>query len=53
MAFDLEAGDYELEMSYVPQGKVAGILISVASLAVLVGVIVLERKRKQSGDVAE
>ncbi len=45
MAFDLEAGDYEIEMSYVPQGKVAGIVISLVSMLVLVGVIVVDKKR--------
>ncbi len=45
MAFDLEAGDYELEMRYVPQGKVAGILISIVSVVVLISVIVWEKKR--------
>ena len=48
MAFDLEAGDYEIEMSYVPQGKVAGIVISLLSLMVLAGVIVADRKRKRT-----
>ncbi|MBQ8821814.1 MAG: YfhO family protein [Lachnospiraceae bacterium] len=43
MAFDLEAGEYELEMSYVPQGKVAGIVISLVSLVALVGIIAVSR----------
>lgn len=48
MAFDLEAGDYEIELSYVPQGKVAGIVISLASILVLVGLIVWEKRKKQA-----
>jgi uncharacterized membrane protein YfhO len=32
MAFDLEAGEYEISMKYVPEGKMAGILISLFSI---------------------
>lgn len=39
MAFDLEAGYHTLEMSYVPEGKYAGILISVFSFAVFIGLM--------------
>jgi uncharacterized membrane protein YfhO len=32
MAFDLEAGDYRIEMHYVPKGLYAGVLISIVSI---------------------
>jgi uncharacterized membrane protein YfhO len=32
MAFDLEAGDYRIEMHYVPKGLYAGALISIVSI---------------------
>jgi uncharacterized membrane protein YfhO len=32
MAFDLEAGDYRIEMYYVPKGLYAGVLISIVSI---------------------
>ena len=34
MALDLEAGEYTVAMQYTPEGKYAGILVSVASLCV-------------------
>lgn len=46
MAFDLEEGDYDVSMSYVPQGKIAGTVISLLSVVVLGVVIALERKRR-------
>lgn len=36
MALDLEAGEYEIELSYVPQGMWSGIVLSLASFTLLV-----------------
>jgi len=47
MAFDLEPGDYRLEMTYVPEGSGAGIAISVVSVFMFTAVM-LWRKRKKS-----
>ena len=48
MAFDLEAGEYHIEMHYVPAGKWAGILISIVSVAVFaVLMIVSVRKNRK------
>jgi len=47
MAFDLEPGDYRLEMTYVPEGSGAGIAISVVSVFLFTAVM-LWRKRKKS-----
>ena len=44
IALDLQAGEYEIELSYVPWGKGAGLAVSVVSLAVL-GLLLLIRKR--------
>ncbi|MDR0964236.1 MAG: YfhO family protein [Clostridium sp.] len=32
MAFDLESGEYEIAMKYVPEGKMAGIIVSLFSI---------------------
>lgn len=54
IAFDLEPGDYTIEMHYVPQGKYVGILISMVSIAVFLalweGKRRKERKRKALQD---
>ncbi len=44
MAFDLEAGEYTLDMHYVPEGKWAGIVISLVSLMVFTVVTISRRK---------
>lgn len=46
MAFDLEAGEYSLEMHYVPQGLYAGIAVSAVSIGGFAGLTLL-KKRKQ------
>ncbi len=50
MAFDLEAGEYEIVMKYRPAGDVAGIVVTVISIAVFVGITVL--KRRYSGSAS-
>ena len=47
-AFDLEPGDYRLEMKYVPEGTGVGIAVSVGSVMVF-AVIMLLRRRKKKG----
>lgn len=46
MAFDLEAGEYELQMQYVPYGSGVGIAVSVVSVICFAGLMWL-RRRKQ------
>jgi len=53
MAFDLEAGEYHIEMRYVPTGLYAGIAVSVASIALFVVLMVLGRKRKSGVQVSK
>lgn len=52
MAFDLEAGEYHIEMHYVPTGKWAGIIVSIVSVGIfaltMVGGRMLERRRKNT-----
>ncbi len=50
MAFDLEAGEYEIVMKYRPAGAGAGIVVTVISIAVFVGITVL--KRRYSGSAS-
>ena len=50
MAFDLEAGEYEIVMKYRPAGAVAGIVVTVVSIAAFVGITVL--KRRYSGSAS-
>ena len=51
MAFDLEAGEYTIEMHYTPAGQYAGMLISVVSIAAFALVMYAGRKRKRAADV--
>ncbi len=48
MAFDLEAGEYELTMHYVPYGRGVGILISVLSISVFAGLMWLRKKKEHT-----
>ena len=43
MAFDLEPGQYRIEMHYVPKGFYAGIGVSAVSVAVFLGMVGLRR----------
>lgn len=44
VAFDLEPGEYTIEMHYVPQGTGAGIAVSAVSLLLFALVMVLQRR---------
>ncbi len=46
MAFDLAPGEYQFEMQYVPEGLGAGIGVTIISLLMFVGLMVLRRPRK-------
>lgn len=48
MAFDLEPGTYEIEMKYRAAGAVVGIIVTVVSIAVFAGVMVLRRCRTKA-----
>lgn len=45
MAIPVKAGTHEVEFKYYPQGKLAGTFISVISVLVFVGIVVLDTKR--------
>ncbi|MGN0168219.1 MAG: YfhO family protein [Acetatifactor sp.] len=45
MAFDLEPGEYRIEMHYVPKGFYAGIGVSVVSIAGFLALVLLRRKK--------
>lgn len=46
MAFDLEPGEYTLSMSYVPEGKWAGIVVSTISIVVFTALLLYQRKKR-------
>lgn len=52
MAFDLEPGDYELQMKYVPEGNWIGLSVSLMALAIFISLQVVGR-RKSAGKKAE
>ena len=47
IAFDLEPGDYALSMHYVPTGSGVGIAVSVFSILVFVGMLLVKRTAKK------
>lgn len=47
MAFDLEPGEYELTMDYVPTGSGAGVIVTVVSVAVFVLLMLWTRRGTQ------
>ena len=47
MAFDLEPGEYMLEMHYVPTGKWAGVAVTVVSVMLFGGLMLIEKKRRR------
>ena len=54
MAFDLQPGEYEIEMRYTPEGAVAGVWISVVSISVFMTLMFLgHSRRKRSGQSKE
>lgn len=49
-AFDLEPGEYTIEMEYRPVGAVAGMLVSAGSIMLFTGIMIWRRKKdKASG----
>jgi len=52
MAFDLEPGEYEIRMKYRPAGAIAGIVVTVLSIAVFAGIMVLNRRHCAHRNVA-
>lgn len=44
MAFDLEPGTYEIEMKYRAAGAVAGIIVTLLSIAAFAGIMALRRR---------
>ncbi len=47
MAFDLEPGEYRLEMHYVPEGLYAGIAVSAVSIGSFAGLTLLKRRKQR------
>jgi uncharacterized membrane protein YfhO len=43
MAFDLEAGEYRIEMHYVPEGMQAGILVSAFSIVLFAAILICKK----------
>lgn len=51
LALDLQPGEYEIELQYVPQGKYAGIYISIVSLLIFIdAALILRRRAKKRED---
>ena len=50
MAFDLEPGEYELEMHYKPAGSVAGIVVTIVSVILFGILMVLSRSRQKKDE---
>lgn len=48
MAFDLEPGEYTIDMRYVPQGQWAGVAVSAVSLIVFIAVMTFLRVRRKT-----
>ena len=53
MAFDLEPGEYELQMKYVPEGIRIGLVVSLVSLSVFVSLMLVGKKRKNGVEEPE
>lgn len=49
MAFDLEPGTYEIEMKYRAAGALAGILVTLMSIAAFAGVMAWQSRRRRRG----
>ena len=47
MAFDLEPGEYYIEMQYTPAGLWTGVLVSVVSISLFIWVMLLGKARKK------
>ncbi len=48
MAFDLEPGEYRIEMHYVPKGFYAGIAVSVVSIGIFLVLVFLRRRKRNA-----
>ena len=46
LAFDLEPGEYVLEMKYVPEGARAGMIVSAVSILVFAVLLAVRKKRE-------
>lgn len=46
MAFDLEPGEYVLEMKYVPEGAGAGMIVSAVSILIFAVLLAVRKKRE-------
>ena len=53
MAFDLEAGEHTIKMHYVPDGWNIGVLVSAASVLILVGCVLWQRRGGKRKDRRE
>lgn len=47
ISFDFGPGEYEISMKYTPEGKYAGILISVLSIGIFAGLTLWEKRKKE------
>ena len=52
MAFDLEPGEYTFEMTYVPKGAGAGILVSALSLVCFAAAVAVQRFYRAGGEAS-
>lgn len=50
---DMDEGEHEIEMIYVPRGLYIGIVISVVSLAVLMTILIVKNSKKQQTNLAK
>ncbi len=46
MAFDLQPGEYVVEMNYIPEGLFWGIIVSIVSLLCFVVLVIVSRRKK-------
>ena len=53
MAFDLEPGEYELQMRYVPARFRIGLAVSLVTLGIFVSLQIMARKKKDNGEKME
>ena len=53
MAFDLESGEYELQMKYVPEGIRIGFFVSLVAIGILISLQMTGKKRKSRGEERE
>lgn len=47
LAADLEAGEHEIELTYLPDGFVPGILVSLCGIGILVALCFVRKKRRE------